>query len=209
MEYDVEKETEWSQRDVPWLEIEPSQLIDILLDRIDFLDILDECGVEYWAANSGEFTHKMRCPLPIHDFGGERTPSMFVNVDKNSFYCFGCNSGNNLVDFISQYKKMPFLSTLKYLYQRANIRDGDLDDIESLPKRRKKDPEEMTATHVFRAGILIRNHVNKLRGTDSYVKWCQWADKQFLRLDSYLDEDNLEKSKQYCAQVVEYMKAEK
>lgn len=207
MKYDVEEKTEWSQADEVWFEAEPSQLVDILLDKVDFLDILDECGVEYWAASSGEFTHKMRCPLPVHDFGGERTPSMFVNVDKNGFYCFGCNSGNNLVDFISQYKNLPFYHALKYLYQRANIGEGDLDDIEALPKRRKKDPEEMTSTHVFRAGILIRNHVNKLRDTDSYMKWCQWADREFLRLDKYLDEDNLGKAKKYCVRVVEYMKA--
>lgn len=39
--------------------------------------------------------HEARCPLPDHD---DRTPSFNVYEDTNSWFCFGCNHGGDVVD---------------------------------------------------------------------------------------------------------------
>lgn len=194
---------EWAEIEAPWLEID--QYADILLDKIDFLDILDECGVEYWDCRSGEFTHRMKCPLPIHDFGGERTASMFLDTDKNKFYCFGCNSGGSVIDFISLYQGLAYYEAIEFLTKFVDI---SASDALNLPKRRRKDPEDMVETHVFRASVMLRDYLVSFKGTDKYNKMQIWTDKQFIKLDSYLNrgDEMCQKAREYCSKLSNHIK---
>lgn len=197
----------WDQPYRPWFELEPRQLVEILLDKIDFLDIIEECGVEYWECSAGEFTHRMRCPLPIHDFGGERTASFYIDRKKNNFYCFGCNSHGNVIDFVILIKPTIFHEALKFLCGFTDITDEDLDDDARLPRVRKKDPEDMVETHVFRAGVLIRDYLNKIKDSDEYEKKKARIDsKQFPKLDSFLDKDDAPAAKAHYEKLVELLK---
>ena len=54
--------------------------------------------------------YKALCPL-YH----ENTPSFTVYPDTQSFYCFGCNEGGDVIDFIMKLKGMLFTEALAYL----------------------------------------------------------------------------------------------
>jgi hypothetical protein len=51
-----------------------------------------------------------RCP-----FHGEKTGSFTIYLDQNSWWCYGCNSGGSVIDFIMQQNRCDFLSAVKFL----------------------------------------------------------------------------------------------
>lgn len=60
--------------------------------------------------------NKARCP-----FHEDHQPSLAVYPATQSFYCFGCGKGGDIIDFISEYKKQDFQTSLKELAYRAGI----------------------------------------------------------------------------------------
>jgi len=201
--------TDWADINMPWFEVD--EFIEILVDKVHILDILDKWGIEVTACPSGEFTHRLRCPLPAHADGGERTASFFISETQNKFYCFGCNSGGSVIDLISSYAGKPFHESVKWLAAYAGMTGENLeDDLKNLPKREKRDPEKMVSTHIFRTGILIRDYLNKIKGKRDYNKWCEWADKKFIKLDKCLNklsDDDWEIAKLYHDKVMNYLES--
>ncbi len=199
----------WDQIEEPLLEIEG--LLDVVLDKVNILDILDKWGIEYAACRTGEFTHRMKCPFPLHAFGDERTASFFVSEEQNKFYCFGCNSGGNVIDMVRLYAGKPFYESAKWLAQIAGVTDGNIDeeDLSGISRSKKRDPEQKVSTHVFRAGVEIRNFLNSIKGKKEYNEWKNWADKRFAKLDKYLDQledDDWKIAKDYYDKIVQYLK---
>lgn len=201
--------TKWTKLNLPWFEID--EFSDVVVDKIPLLDILDHWKIEYAPCASGEFTHRMKCPLPIHAEGQERTASCYVSQAQNKFYCFGCNSGGNVIDFVMLYAGKPFHEAVRWLAKYAKITSDNIDDdLANLPKREKKDPEKTIAKHVFRTGILIREFINKRKGKEEYSKWCKWADTRFVELDGYLDkleDSKWEVVKTYYDKIVNFLKS--
>jgi DNA primase len=70
-----------------------------ILSSIKISDIADRFGISMIESPSGNFTHKCKCPGKDHKGGTERTGSLFVDNDNNNYYCFGCGSSNNVIDF--------------------------------------------------------------------------------------------------------------
>ena len=89
---------DWTEIHEPLWEID--EFIDVVLDKVFILDILDKYGVEYSACRTGDFSQRTKCPFPKHLDGSERTASLFISEEKNSFYCYGCNSGGNVINFV-------------------------------------------------------------------------------------------------------------
>ncbi|HET7876470.1 MAG TPA: DNA primase, partial [Methylomirabilota bacterium] len=67
--------------------------------------------------------HVGLCP-----FHQEKTPSFSVNEQKQSWYCFGCQKGGDLFDFVEQVEKVDFPGALRILAEMAGVelpeRDG-------------------------------------------------------------------------------------
>ena len=181
--------------DVPWLENE--NFVQTLLDKIDFLDILDKYGMEYHKVGS---SYKLLCPLPGHS---ERTPSFTVNGP--FFKCFGCCSGGNIIDFMMLYKGCVRYKAIEEIAEIAGFSEDDIDDDFVLIRR---DPEQTVLPYIFRSGILIRNHLNSLKGTDLYYIWDKKAKKWFNRLDNYmnaLEDDQWEIAKDYYLKIQSFI----
>jgi hypothetical protein len=66
--------------------------------------------------------------------------------------------------------------------------------------------------YIFKTGVLIREFLVNMRKSEDYTKWCLWANKQFKRLDHYLDTLNDEKwevAKKYHDKVCRYLELKK
>ena len=61
---------------------------------------------------------KYRALCPFHT---EKTPSFYVDADKQLFYCFGCGAGGDVFKFLMLYEKMEFPEALRTLAGRYNI----------------------------------------------------------------------------------------
>jgi hypothetical protein len=202
-------ECDWDKIDEPFLEIDG--FIDIILDKINILDILDKWGIKYSACRTGEFTHRMKCPFPSHAGGNERTASFFVSEDTGGFYCFGCNNGGNVINMVSLHDGRPFYESAKWLAKTIGLinNDNTISDLNNIPSIKEHNPEHKVSTHIFRTGVKIREFLYSIKSKIEYDEWKQWADTQFIKLDKYLDEldnDDWKIAKDYYNEVVEFLK---
>lgn len=61
-------------------------------------------------------TYSCRCP-----FHSERTPSFHVYPDTQSYYCFGCGAGGDVVTFIRSIENLDYMESVRFLAQRAGM----------------------------------------------------------------------------------------
>ncbi|MEC7201486.1 MAG: CHC2 zinc finger domain-containing protein, partial [Verrucomicrobiota bacterium] len=61
-------------------------------------------------------TWKALCP-----FHNEKTPSFHVNPQRQTYYCFGCNKGGDVFNFLKDYEGLSFFEAAQRLADRASI----------------------------------------------------------------------------------------
>lgn len=54
-------------------------------------------------------------------FHTEKTPSFTVTPDRNLFYCFGCQKGGTMIDFVMEMEKLSFPEAFTLLAERAGM----------------------------------------------------------------------------------------
>ncbi len=69
-------------------------------------------------------------------FHGEKTPSFTVYPDSQSFYCFGCGAGGEIVTFIRRIENLDFVEAVKSLAQKAGLQMPEDGYDDTLSKRR-------------------------------------------------------------------------
>ncbi len=71
-------------------------------------------------------------------FHNEKTPSFTVYLETQSYYCFGCGAGGDVITFVRRIENLGYIDAVKSLAQRAGMalpEDG-FDD--GLSKRRRR-----------------------------------------------------------------------
>ena len=101
--------------------------------------------------------------LGLCPFHSEKTPSFWVNHEMGTWYCFGCNEGGDLFNFVQKAEGTDFPETLRMLAERAGV---TLDDNRG-GRRRAKEKEigreaNRLATQYFHHILL--NHPSGARG---------------------------------------------
>ena len=61
------------------------------------------------------FGGKHRCHCPLHT---ENTPSFYVYKKNNSFYCFGCKKGGDVITLIRYLNDCSFIDAVKYILRK-------------------------------------------------------------------------------------------
>jgi len=88
---------------------------DDIIRGVGFLDILDLLKIRPERVSSGNFTHRCCCPSPDHKGGRERTSSLYIDSVNNNFYCYGCSSSHNQIDFYILATGCDFMAALRAL----------------------------------------------------------------------------------------------
>lgn len=88
------------------------ELIQSVIDANDIVDVASGYMTLKRVGNS----FKGKCP-----FHNEKTASFTVSREKQLYHCFGCGAGGNVITFIMEMEKLPFLDALKFLAARANM----------------------------------------------------------------------------------------
>lgn len=74
---------------------------------------------DYYSLYTVDFDYKPTALCPIHD---ENTPSFRYFEETNSYYCYGCQAGGDIINLherfmeVSFNKKPNFIETVKFLY---------------------------------------------------------------------------------------------
>lgn len=91
-------------------------------DRSDVVEVvrtaadLREVIADYLPLKKSGSRYRALCP-----FHTEKTPSFYVDADKQLFYCFGCGAGGDVFKFLMLYEKMEFPEALRTLAARYGI----------------------------------------------------------------------------------------
>lgn len=83
-----------------------------LLHSVKIVDLAGRFLIPLEQANSGNFTHRCKCPSSTHKSGSERTGSLYIDDNNNNYFCFGCQSSNNVVDFYMMCKDVDFSTAI-------------------------------------------------------------------------------------------------
>lgn len=90
-----------------------TSLVEKIKDSVDILELVREYLPALKRAGR---TYKACCP-----FHQEKTPSFTVNPDKGFFYCFGCQAGGDVFEFLMRMENLSFNEAIRRLAERAGI----------------------------------------------------------------------------------------
>ena len=113
----------------------PRETIDEIRSRSDIVEVISECGVALRPAGRD---FKALCP-----FHTEKTPSFTVSVQKQIFYCFGCQTGGNVISFVLKHEGKSFVETIEWLAGRLNIALPNQDARGSADRKRVTNLEDL------------------------------------------------------------------
>ena len=86
---------------------------------------------------------KYRALCPFHK---DTKPSLYVDPEREMFYCFGCGAGGDVFNFIMLIEKQDFIGSLRHLAERAGI---TIDEIEEKKGEKDRLMEIITLTRQF------------------------------------------------------------
>jgi len=130
-------------------------LIDKLRLESDIVTIISEYvplkkrGKNYWGC----------CP-----FHHEKTPSFSVTPDKGFFYCFGCQSGGNVFNFLMKIENLDFPDAVKLLANKLGV---------PLPEKEKSARDrqlEREMAQLYRSNDLARDFFHSCLVNTGYGK---------------------------------------
>ena len=90
----------------------PNSIIEDIRYRCDIEDVISS----YISLKRAGSNLKGLCP-----FHSEKTPSFVVYKDTQSFYCFGCGAGGDVISFIMRQENLDYVSAVEFLAKRAGI----------------------------------------------------------------------------------------
>jgi DNA primase len=89
-----------------------SDSVELVRTAADLFEVVSE----YVALKKSGARWRGLCP-----FHQEKTPSFYVDPDKQLYYCFGCSSGGDVFKFLMLYEKLEFPEALRSLASRYNV----------------------------------------------------------------------------------------
>lgn len=90
----------------------PNSFIMQLRQTADIEDVMSSyCSISRAGRNQ-------KCLCPFHS---EKTPSLVVYPDTQSFYCFGCGAGGDVITFIMKIENLDYVEAVRFLARRYNM----------------------------------------------------------------------------------------
>lgn len=120
-----------------------SEFIELIRDRNPIDDVMRSYVT---LKRTGRY---MKCLCPFHS---EKTPSCIVYTEDNSWHCFGCQAGGDVITFIRKIENLDYIEAIKFLAARAGIampEDG-FDDRAGQEKKRLMEINKAAARFFYK-----------------------------------------------------------
>lgn len=108
---------------------------------------------------------KVRCPF--HD---DTEPSLHIYDETNTWYCFGCNRGHTVIDFVMEYNDLDFQEGLRWLSDEYVISIDGMDEEDLDAYRRKKREREEVYEVLDRFTKLCEERLDEAKIDDKTIK---------------------------------------
>ena len=79
------------------------------------------CDMENIVSSYVKLKRQGRNLAGLCPFHSEKTPSMVVYPDTQSFFCFGCGAGGDVISFIMRIENLDYVEAVKFLAQRVGM----------------------------------------------------------------------------------------
>ncbi len=86
------------------------------LERLKDANRIDDIMSDYVQIKRAGSVSKCLCP-----FHSEKTASCTIYTDTQSFYCFGCGAGGDVITFIMKIENLDYYEAIKLLAERSGI----------------------------------------------------------------------------------------
>ncbi len=142
-----------------------SGTVEKIKERLGIADVIGS----YLKLEKAGANMKARCP-----FHNEKSPSFFVSVARNSYYCFGCGAKGDIFTFVEEFEGLDFIGALRVLAQRAGV-----PLVEENPKE-KSERDELYAV-MKEATRFFQENLGKSKEALLYLK------KRGLKIETVRD----------------------
>ncbi len=106
----------------------PEGFLQELRDSNEIVSVIEN----YVELKRSGSTYSCRCP-----FHSERTPSFHVYPNTQSYYCFGCGAGGDVITFIRTIENLDYIEAVRFLAQRSGMAMPEDRDDDSTRRRRR------------------------------------------------------------------------
>jgi DNA primase len=110
----------------------PQTFIDDLKRQADIVRVVQD-----YVALKKKGANWMAC-CPFHQ---EKTPSFSVNPSKDIFYCFGCQKGGSVFNFVMEMERVSFPEAIKIVAEKVNVPLPEMQEDKRYEARRKEADE--------------------------------------------------------------------
>lgn len=85
-------------------------------------EVVSRNDIESLVSSYVRVKRRGRTLIGLCPFHGEKTPSFTVYPESNSFYCFGCGAGGDVITFVRRIENLDYIDAVKFLADRAGLR---------------------------------------------------------------------------------------
>lgn len=110
-----------------------------MLPELFIQQLKQSCDMERIVSGYLPLKKKGRYLVGLCPFHSERSPSFYVYPQNQSFYCFGCGAGGDVITFIRRIENLEYMEAVKLLADRCGLElpmDSDQSDERSMLKKR-------------------------------------------------------------------------
>lgn len=133
----------------------PQEYIQEVVRRNDITDVVQQ----YVQLRRRGRTCTGLCP-----FHTEKTPSFVVYPETQSFYCFGCGAGGDVITFVKKISNLGYVEAVKQLASRAGMPLPEEEDQETRRRSRLLEINRCAARYFFEQLNAATPEANAARG---------------------------------------------
>lgn len=104
----------------------------------DFLqELRNRADIETTISSYVNLKRAGRISKGLCPFHGEKTPSFTVYPDTQSYYCFGCGSGGDVITFIKNIENLDYIDAVRFLADKNGLDMPDENSYDSTLNKRR------------------------------------------------------------------------
>ena len=92
-----------------------------MLPELFIQQLKQSCDMERIVSGYLPLKKKGRYLVGLCPFHSEKSPSFYVYPQNQSFYCFGCGAGGDVITFIRRIENLEYMEAVKLLADRCGL----------------------------------------------------------------------------------------
>lgn len=142
-------------------------------------ELRQRCDIEGIVSSYVTLKRKGRLLGGLCPFHNEKTPSFYVYPETQSYYCFGCGNGGDVVTFIKNIENLDYVEAVKFLCDKCGMSLPEDNYDNGLSRRRMRMYEANREAARFYYKMLFSNEGKIAREYCNYRQLTKETVKKF------------------------------